>query len=128
MKQSDTIPELKIELLKDGLIRLEQSSLYEDPYCVDIHKVHVRHLAEKLGLVETNDLTAAKTVAMLMRRILLLRDRIERLDGLLSSVQCYPPRPNSDSTEKIYSGALLDLANEFCADLDSADSPSGEPQ
>ena len=70
----DMIPHLNIEVLPGGLIRLENESM-GDSYVVDIHPVHLRHIAEKMGLVESSDPTAAKTIATLRRHMLALRDR-----------------------------------------------------
>ena len=72
-------PDLKIELMtegeSDGLILLEQSSGGNIDR-VAIHPIHIRHMAEKMGLIETNDPTARKTIAILARRMLALNDRI----------------------------------------------------
>ena len=131
-KEPTNIPELTIELLDDSadsLIRLGQSCS-DELYTVDIHPIHLRYMVEKFGLVATSEPMAQRTIATLTRRLLLLRDRIEHLDDLLSSVKCYPPGPRKYSTEEVYSDTLLDLANEFCAELVSADfaSETGGPE
>jgi len=121
---NDNIPELKIEFMADGmgdgLILLEQDS-GGNVDRVAIHPIHLRYLAEKMGLVETSDRQAQKTIATLTRRLLLLRDRIEHLDDLLMSVPCFPPGSGKDSMEDLYSSASLDLVNEFCAELDDVE-------
>ena len=62
----------------DGLILLEQDSRGNIDR-VAIHPLHLRYMAEKMGLIETSDPTAQKTIAALQRRMLALRDRIENL-------------------------------------------------
>ena len=76
----DVIPHLNIEVLENGCIRLENESM-GDSYVVDIHPVHLRHIAEKMGLVDSSDPTAAKTITTLQRRMVALRDRIENLEN-----------------------------------------------
>ena len=74
----DAIPHLNIEVLENGCIRLENESI-DDSYVVDLHPVHLRHIAEKMGLIATSDTQALKTIATLQRRMQALRDRIESL-------------------------------------------------
>lgn len=47
---NEQIPHLNIESLENGNLRLENESM-GDSYAVDLHPVHVRLLAEKLGLI-----------------------------------------------------------------------------
>lgn len=46
------------------------------PELVAIHPLHLRHMAEKMGLVESSDPQAAKTIATLQRRMVALASRI----------------------------------------------------
>jgi chromosome segregation ATPase len=108
------IPELQIETDGD-LIYLEQDSGGNIDR-VAIHRLHVRHMAEKFGLVETADLQAAKTIAKLERRLRLLRDRIDHLGNWLTNVS---DREHADLDYEItYIEATSDLADEFCADME----------
>lgn len=71
MNEVDNIPGLKIEANDDGTLTLEQD------WCgnvdrVAVHAVHVRHLAERLGLIAST--TADKSVSELQRDA----DRLKR--------------------------------------------------
>ncbi len=116
---NDSIPDLKIELMEDGigdgLILLTQDGNGNGDYRVAIHPMHLRLMAEKFGLIETRDPQAQKTIAMLMRRLHLLRKRVDHLAHWLAT--------NSDiknadlSYEQVYAIATADIAEEFCAEL-----------
>ena len=54
MQFTDSVPHLNIEVLNNGNIRLENESMGEN-YAVDIHPIQLRHIAEKMGLVESSD-------------------------------------------------------------------------
>ncbi|MDR3453815.1 MAG: hypothetical protein P4L96_13645 [Rhodoferax sp.] len=115
---NDDIPALKIERMDDGigdgLILLEQDSGGNIDR-VAIHPVHLRYLAEKMGLVETSDPQALKTIAKLQRRMLLLRDRIEHLSYWLHSLSDFK---HADlSYEQAHVAGTEDMADEFCADF-----------
>jgi hypothetical protein len=47
---NEFIPHLNIESLENGNLRLENESV-GDSYVVDLHPIHIRLLAEKLGLI-----------------------------------------------------------------------------
>lgn len=116
---NDTIPALTIEQLDasngDGLILLEQDS-GGNVDRVAIHPLHVRHLAEKFGLVSTCDLEAARTIATMTRRMRLLAERVQHLNGWLHEQS---DTRHADLTyEQSYSQATADLAIEFCHELD----------
>lgn len=125
---NDSIPDLKIELMDDGigegLIILEQ----DDSGNVDrvaIHPLHLRYMAEKMGLIETSDPQAAKTIATLTRRMRLLRDRIDRLHNYL--VNHSDHKHAALSYEVTYATACIDLADEFCADFENEESEQAAP-
>ena len=112
---TDMIPHLSIEVLPGGLIRLENESM-GDSYAVDMHPVQLRHIAEKMGLVESCDQYAEKTIATLQRRLLLLRDLNDHLAEYLA---LHSDSRHADlSYEQTYATATADIAEEFCADLD----------
>ena len=91
---------------------------------VAIHPMHLRYIAEKIGLIPTTDPQAARTIATLQRRLGVLHQRIESLHGYLLN--------NSDhkhadlSYELTYATATLDIADEFCAEFESAEA-ANEP-
>ena len=118
---SERIGDLTNELAHsdDGCqIMLEQDSCGNIDR-VEIHAIHVRHLAEKLGLTNLADPHAQRTIASLTRRIRVLADRIDSLHDHLMN---FSDTRHADFTwEQTYSKATLDIADEFCADLDEAE-------
>ena len=125
----DKIPSLNIELMDDGigdgLIILEQDDNCGDVHSLVIHPIHLRYMAEKMGLVETSDPTAHKTIAMLTRRLLELNERIQHLDYFLNNHS--DTRHASLDYEQSYAGATADIAREFCTDLVDMASPMAQP-
>lgn len=119
----ENIPELKIELMEDtagSLIILEQDS-GGNLDRVAIHPIHLRYMAEKFGLIETSDPLAQKTIAMLTRRLHLLRDRIDFLADYLATTS---DSEHADlSYEQTYATATADIAGEFCAELVTVTTP-----
>ena len=114
-----TIPHLTIEVLPGGLIRLENESM-GDSYTVDVHPVHIRLMAEKMGLLQTSNPLAAKTIATLQRRLVALRDRISHLGEYLA---LHSDSQHADlSYEQTYATASADIADEFCADFENPQS------
>ncbi|BEP48916.1 hypothetical protein [Variovorax sp. V116] len=111
------IPHLKIEQLENGCIRLENESV-GDSYVVDIHPLHLRYMAEKLGLVRemsASEADALRTVDKLARRLRVLHERVLQLDQWLWEHQ---DATNADiSVEIWYSAGTLDLSNEFQAEM-----------
>lgn len=83
---------------------------------VSVNKIHLRYMAEKFGLVETSDPLANKTIATLKRRMKVLHERIEFLQGYLAN---HSDHKHADlSYEVTYATATLDIANEFCAEFE----------
>ena len=111
----DAIPQLNIEVLKNGCIRLANESI-DDSYVVDLHPVHLRHIAEKMGLIATSDTQALKTIATLQRRMQALRDRIESLADWMAQHSDYKHADLSHETTQL--NAMADLAREWCHDFD----------
>lgn len=116
---NDSIPDLKIELMNDGigdgLILLTQDGGGNGDDRVAIHPLHLRFMAEKFGLVDTSDPQAQKTIATLTRRLHLLNDRIEHLADWLVT---HSDNRHADlSYEQTYARATADMAEEFCAEL-----------
>jgi hypothetical protein len=115
---NEAIPDLKIESINDEnghLFLLEQDG-GGNIHRVAIHAIHIRLLAEKMGLVQTSDPQAAKAIATLQRRMTALRDRIEFLQGYLAN---HSDHEHADLTfEMTYATATLDLADEFCLEFE----------
>lgn len=125
----DDIPDLKFELVEDGtgegLILLTQDEK-GDPGRVAIHPLHLRYMAEKFGLLKSNDSAAARAIAQQARRLRLLAERIEHLNDWLHE---HSDTRHADFTyEQTYSQATADLAEEFLEDIDEADAPTPTSQ
>lgn len=110
----DDIPELRIQPMDQGspLLLLEQDG-GGNVDRIAVHPIHVRYMAERLGLAESSDLDAHRTIARLSRRLRLLTGRIVELADQLDGF--------SDALERekahVYARATADLAEEFCAEL-----------
>lgn len=117
---NEHIPHLNIETLENGNLRLENESM-GDSYCVDIHPIHLRMMAERLGLVRemsASEADALRTVDKLARRLRVLQSRIEQLQRWLADA---PDMENADiNTEYWFNDATLDLANEFLREIDES--------
>jgi hypothetical protein len=110
------IPNLTIATTTAGTIELEQQNGLDEPDRIEIHPIHLRYMAEQIGLAPTSDPTAARTITTLRRRLILLRDRCAHLAEYLA---LYSDYEHADlSHEQDYSEATFDLADEFCADFE----------
>lgn len=119
---TDTIPHLNIEVLSNGLIRLENESM-GDSYVVDVHPLQIRHIAEKAGLVKACDRDAQHTIAALLsdsdrykRALLAIKERAEQLyENIYKSSQ----RGHEDlGIEVAQSAALSDFAEFVCIEFE----------
>lgn len=114
---------IDFELEADG-VSIEQHDGCGNPVdSIYLHKVLVAHLAAELGVVNAGapanlQLACAleRENATLRRRMRTLRRKISELDDFLWSVPVYPPSDNV-SEDCQMSSALLELADEFLADL-----------
>jgi hypothetical protein len=107
----------------DGeIINLEQDMGCGEVSRVDLHPIHVRLLAEQIGiLAPSSNIESDRTIARLCRQLRTLYQRIDFLDTYLHT--------NSDSQhadlsyEQTYSTATWELAHEFVSDLPAANTP-----
>lgn len=114
---TDNIPALSIERNDDGTITLEQD------WCgnvdrVAVHPLHLRFIAERMGLVRevsASEADMVRTVATVKRRMLLLQNRVKHLHEMLLIV-AGAGREDLDY-ELTHCGATLDLLDEFVEDL-----------
>ncbi|MET3498157.1 hypothetical protein [Variovorax boronicumulans] len=115
------IPELSIECTNDGLIELEQQNSLDEPDRIQIHPLHLRHMAESLGLVRemsASEADALRMVDKLARRLKVLHERITQMDRWLWE---HPDHENADiSTEIWYSAATMELSTEFQAEIEES--------
>lgn len=85
---------------------------------VAIHLMHLRYMAEKFGLIATSDPQASKAITTLQRRLTVLHERIDFLQSYLAN---HSDHKHADLTYEVtYATATLDIANEFCAEFESA--------
>jgi hypothetical protein len=81
-----------------------------------MHPWQLRTVLEQFGLVVA-DKDAEKQIATLERRLLVLRDRMARLQDYLAN---HSDRKHADlSFELTYATATMDIADEFCHGLDT---------
>lgn len=123
---TDSIPQLSIELMEDGigdgLVLLQQDDGNGTVDMVSLHPIHLRLMAEKMGLVKTSDPQTLKTIATLTRRLHTLRERCGHLAYWLNQLS---DSEHADlSYEQVYAAATADMAQEFCADFDPVAGPS----
>ena len=114
MTQKIDHQQVTVVMLDGGTVRLEQKDCGES-YIVDLDGWQLREICERFGLVAP-DHQAAKTIAMLTRRLLVLRDRIDELADYLCN---HSDHKHADlSYEMTYANATADIAAEFVAELD----------
>ena len=95
-------------------IMLTQQAGIEDSDTIVVHPWQLRAVCEQFGLI-ASDPQAEKTIATLQRRMVLLRDRIDRLHHYLVN---HSDHKHADlSYEVTYATACIDLAEEFCAEF-----------
>lgn len=106
----ETIPQVSFALDGD-IIHLEQPAGCGEVDRIDIHMVHLQHLAQIAGLARKDP-----ALDRLSRHLAKLRDGIESLYLMLAAVPYFPP--GSGETEDVLQArALLELADTFCEDL-----------
>lgn len=107
-------PGVTIEYSADGLVELTQQNGLSDPDFVELHPLHVRHIAQHMGLLRPDpELLALDTMR---RQMLTLRDRIAELDDLLQSVMSCPPSSRM-TQDCILSSELLGLIDGYIDDF-----------
>lgn len=110
------IYDLAYEVDEDGSVNVEQDAGFGEVSRITLHPIHVRLLAEQVGLLApSSNIEADRTIARLTRQMRILFDRIDRLDDWLNAAA---QRGHEDlEMETTYSFATWELANEFVADL-----------
>ncbi|WP_218510617.1 hypothetical protein [Variovorax sp. dw_308] len=109
-------PDLSVEELPSGLFELSQDGFGgNETACVVIHRLHIRALAERLGLLGP-EAGEGRTIDKLARRIRTLYERIDRFDDYL--LNCSDHEHADLDWEVSYSRATCDIAQEFVRDLD----------
>lgn len=89
---------------------------YNEPNTVLVHPWQLRGVCEQFGIIAADE-QAAKTIATLQRRMLVLRGRIDQLAQWMAQ---HSDHKHADLSHEMTSiNALADLAGEWCADFDS---------
>ena len=109
------IPGLKIERADnenhESLITLEQDDGCGKIASVVLHPIHVRYLAEHVGLLEMADQQSQKTIAAMKRRLEALYDRICFLHNYLCN---HSDNKHADLFfEQGYAAATVDIGYEY---------------
>jgi len=119
----DSIPDLKIERVEDGIggglivLTQDQCGSIES---VAIHPLHLRFMAEQMGLVATSDPAALKTIETLTRRLHRLRERAEHM------AQWMAEHATTDGMAygQVYAQATAEIAAEYCDGLPATTEPT----
>lgn len=132
---NEHIPHLNINQLPNGNLRLENESMGET-YIVDIHPIHVRMLAERLGFIgkSSSKSSSVPTAAELARDLHRLKCNLLRLRD--HSLQLQREMRNADwahadlTFEMMKVNGLVDLCDMAVDDFvdDFAPRPPDEPE
>lgn len=121
----ESTPAVDIELLASGIVRVTDKSCMEQDYSVDLHPIHVRLIAEKLGLVREMSASEANTLRTCeerARRLLALKKRIDHLANWLA---LHADHEHADLTyETDYAAATADVCEAYCSDILSGNAAS----
>lgn len=99
---------------------------YDEPGTVLIHPWQLRAVCEQFGII-ASDPQAAKTIATLTRRLMVLNERVNHLASYLTNQS---GKDAGLTYAHSYAMATADIAAEFCAELMDAppcDSPTTTP-
>lgn len=130
MTFTDTLPHLSIEVLPSGLIRLENESM-GDSYAVDLHPVHLRYIAEKMGRI--HEATASEPELLrdldrMKRNMLRVREHALNLQRDFANGADWEHADLSHEMGLIHAlVGLLDMACDDFAD-DFTTEPPSEPE
>ena len=136
---TDNIPHLNIEVLPDGLIRLENESM-GDSYAVDVHEVHLRHIAKKMGLVAEISATEAELLRTERGRVADMKGALDRYKRALlhfkvraeqlhkNLFNCSQQGHEDLGIEVAQSAALADFAEHICIEFEDDFSASSGPE
>jgi hypothetical protein len=106
-------------------IDIEQCCGNDQASLIQLHRWHISHLAELMGIVKAPaDGESQKIITSLTRRLLVLAERSDHLATHLETVD----GQTASTFAQTYSRATADIADQFCAELDSDSSDVGEPQ
>lgn len=116
------MPDLLVEILPDGNIRLEQSAGCGETCLVDLHPDQLRFLCERAGLLKPQPIDLAEHLtAGHIRRLRKLNERIgELLDTKDFFDEVFDRCPNAGEWW-MHLRAIEEQAEELVADIDHSD-------
>ena len=125
MTNTLTHHELTAEWVDDkqgrAIMLTQPADNYDEPGTVLVHPWQLRAVCEQFGIT-ASDPQAAKTIAVLTRRLMVLYERVDHLANYLAN---HSDSKHADlSYEQTYAAATADIAAEFCADLLDAVPPA----
>ena len=126
MTDTLTHHELTAEWVNDNqgkaIMLTQPADNYDEPSTVLIHSWQLRAVCEQFGII-ASDPQAAKTIATLTRRLIVLRDRVDHLANYLAN---HSDSKHADlSFEQTYATATAEIADEFCTELmDTKEDPA----
>jgi hypothetical protein len=114
--------DLAYEVDGAGNVQLEQEAGFGEVSRIELHPIHVRLLAEQVGiLAPSSNIEADRTIARLCRQMRILLQRIDQLDNWLNETA---QQGHEDLTmETAYSLATWELATEFVTELPTLTGP-----
>ncbi len=116
---NDEIQNLTISLTTAGMIELEQQNGLDEPDRIEVHPIHLRHMAEKLGLVRelsASDAELRRDLGRYKRALLMLRDRAEQLHKNICGLSQLGHEDMG--IEVAQSAALADFAEHVCIEFE----------
>ena len=117
----EEVPQVDIELVSDGNVHVTDKTDFNGEHTVVLHPIHLRLIAEKLGLVRemsASEADALRAVDKLTRRLNLLHERIAKMDSWLWEHRDFDEA--DINVEVWFSKATLDLSTEFQAEIAEA--------
>jgi hypothetical protein len=115
----------------DAIVLTQDDYSGNEPNAVLLHPSQLRNVCEQFGIIQfgiiASDPQAAKTIAMLQRRLLALNDRVDFLANYLCN---HSDHKHADlNFEMTYANATADIAAEFVADFagDCVANPASVP-
>lgn len=114
------IDDLAFEIEGDK-VTLEQDAGCGEVHMVTLHAIHLRHLAESMGMVKTVEASGAelmRDMARYQRALLMLRDQAEHLYSMMVDlVNC---GHNDIGVELAKATALADFASHICNEFEDS--------
>jgi len=119
----EEVPAVDIELLENGIVRVTDKSDFQDDHSVDLHPIHLRLIAERMGLaasVTDSEAQALLMVDKLARRMRVLHERIKKVHEWMWENADRGFDECDINIEAWFIDATLDLSKEFMAEIEES--------